>query len=176
MIWYVYDSRLFYFCTFWNVRLQSWIGVTDKKSYVIFLDKIPPKTTTVVNERESKLVSKRSGQTIYHHHKWVDKKKSITHTLFYCWLVIWKVLWFYKLIFRYINTYKNEFKKVFVRWSNMSYSRSVSPNFEFLKGQIILPTAGGLGRFLGSQWDRQLKFSAYASFLISWSLSKFELI
>ena len=34
----------------------------------------------------------------------------------------------------------------------------------------------GLGRFLGSQWDRQLKFSAYASFLISWSLSKFELI
>ena len=44
-----------------------------------------------------------------------------------------------------------------------------------LKGLIILPTAGGgLGRFLGSQWD--LKFSAYASFLISWSLSKFELI
>ena len=35
---------------------------------------------------------------------------------------------------------------------------------------------GGLGRFLGSQWDRQLKISAYASFLISWSLSKFELI
>ena len=35
---------------------------------------------------------------------------------------------------------------------------------------------GGLGRFLGSQWDRQLKFSANASFLISWSLSKFELI
>ena len=35
---------------------------------------------------------------------------------------------------------------------------------------------GGLGWFLGSQWDRQLKFSAYASFLISWSLSKFELI
>ena len=30
--------------------------------------------------------------------------------------------------------------------------------------------------FLGSQWDRQLKFSAYASFLILWSLSKFELI
>ena len=26
---------------------------------------------------------------------------------------------------------------------------------------------GGLGRFLGSQWDRQLKFSANASFLIS---------
>ena len=45
------------------------------------------------------------------------------------------------------------------------------------KGLIILATArGGLGRFLGSQWDRQLKFSAYASFLISWSLSKFELI
>ena len=35
---------------------------------------------------------------------------------------------------------------------------------------------GDLGRFLGSQWDRHLKFSAYASFLISWSLSKFELI
>ena len=35
---------------------------------------------------------------------------------------------------------------------------------------------GGLGRFLGSQWDRQLKFSAYVSFLIWWSLSKFELI
>ena len=32
------------------------------------------------------------------------------------------------------------------------------------------------GAFLGSQWDRQLKFSAYASFQISWSLSKFELI
>ena len=30
--------------------------------------------------------------------------------------------------------------------------------------------------FLPSQWDRQLKFLAYASFLISWSLSKFELI
>ena len=30
--------------------------------------------------------------------------------------------------------------------------------------------------FSGSQWVRQLKFSAYASFLISWSLSKFELI
>ena len=35
---------------------------------------------------------------------------------------------------------------------------------------------GVLGRFLGSQWDRDLKFSAYASFLILWSLSKFELI
>ena len=45
------------------------------------------------------------------------------------------------------------------------------------KGLIILATArGGLGRFLGSQWDRQLKFSANSSFLISWSLSKFELI
>ena len=32
------------------------------------------------------------------------------------------------------------------------------------------------GAFLGSQWDRHLKFSAYASFLISGSLSKFELI
>ena len=32
------------------------------------------------------------------------------------------------------------------------------------------------GAFYGSQWVRQLKFSAYASFLISWSLSKFELI
>ena len=31
------------------------------------------------------------------------------------------------------------------------------------------------GVFLGSQWERQLKFSAYASLLISWSLSKFEL-
>ena len=30
---------------------------------------------------------------------------------------------------------------------------------------------GGLGRFLGSQRDRQLKFSAYATFLISCSLS-----
>ena len=38
------------------------------------------------------------------------------------------------------------------------------------------PQLGGLGSFLGSQWDRQLKLSAYASFLISWSLSKFELI
>ena len=32
------------------------------------------------------------------------------------------------------------------------------------------------GAFLGSQWVRQLKFSAYAPFLILWSLSKFELI
>ena len=40
----------------------------------------------------------------------------------------------------------------------------------------LLCSWGGLGRFLGSQWDRQLKFSTYASFLISWSLSKFELI
>ena len=49
--------------------------------------------------------------------------------------------------------------------------------FFILKGSDHLAHSwGGLGCFLGSQWDRQLKFSAYASFLISWSLSKFELI
>ena len=35
---------------------------------------------------------------------------------------------------------------------------------------------GYLGKFLGSTWNRQLKFSAYAWFMIFWSLSKFELI
>ena len=46
-----------------------------------------------------------------------------------------------------------------------------------LKGSDHLAHSwGGLGRFLGSHWDRQLKFSVYASFLISWSLSKFELM
>ena len=45
------------------------------------------------------------------------------------------------------------------------------------KGLVQLDSSlySGWG-FLGSQWDRQLKFSAYASFLILWSLSKFELI
>ena len=33
----------------------------------------------------------------------------------------------------------------------------------------------GLNGFLGSTWNRQLKFSAYAWFMIFWSLSKFEL-
>ena len=41
--------------------------------------------------------------------------------------------------------------------------------------QFQLRLYSGWG-FLPSHWDRQLKFSAYASFLILWSLSKFELI
>ena len=41
--------------------------------------------------------------------------------------------------------------------------------------QLVPRLYSGWG-FLPSQWDRQLKFSAYASFLISLSLSKFELI
>ena len=35
---------------------------------------------------------------------------------------------------------------------------------------------GNPGRFLGSTWDIQLKFSYFAWFRISWNLSKFELI
>ena len=48
-------------------RIRQEPSVTDKKPN-IFGQK-PTKTTTAVNEKESKLVSKRSGQTIYHHHK-----------------------------------------------------------------------------------------------------------
>ena len=57
------------------------------------------------------------------------------------------------------------------------YAKSLNFGMVTVKGSDHLAHSwGGLGRFLGSQWDRQLKFSAYASFLISWSLSKFELI
>ena len=45
-----------------------------------------------------------------------------------------------------------------------------------LKGLVQLQPRlySGWG-FLPSQWDRQLKFSTYAWFMIFWSLSKFEL-
>ena len=83
---------------------------------LIFLDKILPKTTTVVNERESKLVSKRSGQTIYHHHKWVDKKR-VSHTL----LSLITYLKGFVKIQTYLSLYQHNtnmnLKKVFVRWS-----------------------------------------------------------
>ena len=57
------------------------------------------------------------------------------------------------------------------------HKESKNGNFSIMKGSDHLAHSwGGLGRFLGSQWDRQLKFSAYASFLILWSHLKFELI
>ena len=51
---------------------------------------------------------------------------------------------------------------------------AVLPNFKGLV-QLQPRLYSGWG-FHTSQWDRQLKFSAYASFLILWRLSKFELI
>ena len=61
----------------------------------------------------------------------------------------------------------------FITWFHESWIYE----FFFRKGpDHLAPGLGHLGRFLGSTWNRQLKFSAYAWFMIFWSLSKFELI
>ena len=73
---------------------------------------------------------------------------------------------------------KVEFVRSFLgRNISLKVSIWICLTFRTSKGLVQLGSSlySGWG-FLGSQWDRQLKFSAYASFLISWSLSKFELI
>ena len=75
------------------------------------------------------------------------------------------VIWLQTLQFLHLPCWK------LIRTIKFIYSEKAS------KGLVQLdPRLYSGWWYLPSQWDRQLKFSAYASFLISWSLSKFEII
>ena len=124
--------------------------------------------------QESATKGHKMQQNTKKRHKMQQNSRKCHHSKFWwkllcCWWWLKKFFWVdhFESLFSKKKIASNQFKLVIVYGI---------PRME-QKGLIILPTAGGgLGRFLGSQWDRQLKLSPYASFFISWSLAIFELI